>query len=167
MRKFLLVLIVILTGSFLLAGCSLKLGSYTINNFHVTKEKPSTSFYTDNLVGSVLTDNALKISMLDMNFYKEKELQKEDLDLTKNFFSSLKSSNFIEKPKDLPANPQFKFFVSSSKEKYVINIFDDKYISIHPWDGTYSMDYIDMQGTQPLHNLYGLCKYIMTNSSGL
>jgi hypothetical protein len=142
-------------------GCTFKIGSYTINNFNVTKKKPNNFYYTNNLAKNLTLESSFKINLLDTNFYKEKELSKEDIDTVKKFTKALKKPNFIEKPKDLPEKPAYKLFFTFSKEKYVVNVYDEKYLSVQPWDGNYSMDYIDMEGIQPLYNLFGLCNYII------
>ena len=94
---------------------------------------------------------------MDTNFYKELELSKDSITTIKDFVHNLKKVNFIDLPKDLPNKPKFKLYLNFDKEKYVINIYTEKYISIYPWDGDYSMDYIDMTGVYLNYNLYGLC----------
>jgi hypothetical protein len=145
----------------LFIGCNIKFGNYTINNFTIVKKKPNNLYYTNNLLKNITLESSMKITLLDTNFYNEKELSKEDIDTVKNFSKALKKNNFIEKPKDLPEKPSYKLFFTFKKEKYVMNIYNEKYISVHPWDGTYSMDYINMEGVQPLYNIYGLCKYLI------
>lgn len=159
-KKFLYI-IIFLSFQFIFSGCTLKIGTYTINNLTVSKQKPNNLYYTNNLVKNLKLNSSIKIKLLETNFYKEKELSKEDIDTVKNFANELKKSNFVEKPKDLPEKPVYKLFFTFSKEKYVVNVYNDKYISVYPWDGIYSMDYIDMGGIQPLYNIYGLCKYLI------
>jgi predicted aminopeptidase len=106
-------------------------------------------------------ESSFKINVLDTNFYKEKELSQEDIEIIKNFSKSLKISNFIEKPKELPEKPSYKLFITFKKEKYIINVYNEKYLSVYPWDGIYPMDYIDMEGIQAHYNLFSLCKYLM------
>lgn len=141
-------------------GCTIKIGNYTISNFSVTKKKPNNFYYTNNFAKNLTLESSFKANALDTNFYKEKELSKEDVDTIKSFTKALKKANFIEKPKELPDKPSYKLFFTFSKEKYVINIYNERYIAIHPWDGIYPMDYIDMNGIQPLYNLFNLCEYL-------
>lgn len=98
---------------------------------------------------------------LYMNFYKKKDFPKEDLSTFAEFFNSLNNNSFIEKPADLPAKPLYKIFLTFSENKYVINVYNKDFISIYPWDGSYSMDYIDTSKMHKAYNLYGLCKYLI------
>lgn len=161
LNKKLLYIIILLLVPVIFMGCTIKIGSYTVNNLTVTKKKDNNFYYTNNLAKHLTLDSSTKIKLLDTNFYKEKELSEEDIVIVKNFTKALKKPNFIEKPKELPEKPAYKLFFTFSKEKYVVNIYNEKYISVYPWDGTYSMDYIDMEGIQPLYNIYGLCKYLI------
>lgn len=161
MRKKLAYIIISLLIPIMFSGCSFKIGSYTFNNFTVTKKKPNNFYYTNSLSKNLSQESNIKISLLDTNFFKEKSLSKDDVDTVKSFAKSLKKTNFIEKPKDLPEKPAYRLYFSFSKEKYVINIYNEKYIAVYPWDGTYSMDYVDMSSVKPLNNLYGLCKYLI------
>ncbi|MBU3183782.1 DUF4883 family protein [Clostridium estertheticum] len=98
---------------------------------------------------------------LYMNFYKKKDFSKEDSTIFVNFFNSLTNASFIDKPTNLPAKPLYKIFLTFSKDKYVLNIYSERYISIYPWDGDYKMDYIDTSKMFKAYNLYGLCKYLI------
>lgn len=161
MKKKSYIFFIIVIFSTLLIGCSVKLKNVTINNFTVTIKKPNLYYYT-NIVSKLLFSNTkLNVKLLDTNFYKEMELSKDDIATIKDFTKALKLYNFIEKPKDLPQKPAYKLFFIFEKEKYIINVYNEKYISVYPWDGIYSMDYIDMTGTQNLYNLYGLSKYLI------
>jgi hypothetical protein len=142
-------------------GCTFKIGSYTINNLTVTKKKPNNFYYTNNLTKNLTLESSIKIKLLDTNFFKEKDLLGDDITTVKKFTEALKKPNFIERPKDLPEKPVYKLFFTFSKEKFVVNVYNERYLSVYPWDGTYSMDYIDMAGIQPLYNIYGLCKYLI------
>lgn len=163
MKKCLLSMLLFLLLPLLLMGCTVNIGRFTFNNFSVTKKKPNDFYYTNNLLKNLTLEKSLKITVLDTNFYKEEELSSEDIEIVKNFGKALSTKNFMQKPKDLPDKVAYKLFFTFNKEKYVINIYNEQYISVYPWDGTYPMDYIDMQGIQPLYNIYSLCKYIIDN----
>lgn len=161
MKKIFLYIVIVLLIPLILIGCRVKLGSYIINNFTVIRSKPNNYYYTNNLAKNLTLETEFKVKLLDTNFYKEKDLSKEDVDTIKNFAKSLKKSNFIDKPKELPDKPLYKIFLTFSKDKYVINVYNEKYIAVYPWDGSYTMDYVDMDGIQTLYNLFGLCKYLI------
>jgi hypothetical protein len=154
-------IIILLLMPIIFTGCTIKIGSYTVNNFTVTKKKPSNFYYTNGLAKNLTLDSSISINLLDTNFYKEVQLSAEDIDTVKKFTKALKKNNFIEKPAELPAKPAYKLLFTFSKEKFVVNVYDEKYLSVYPWDGTYPMDYIDMAGIQALYNIYGLCKYLI------
>jgi hypothetical protein len=161
LKKIFLYILIVLLIPLILIGCRVKLGSYTINNLTVTRSKPTNYYYTNSLAKNLTLETEFKVKLLDTNFYKEKDLSKEDVDTIKNFAKSLKKSNFIDKPKELPDKPLYKIFLTFSKDKYVINVYNEKYIAVYPWDGSYTMDYVDMDGIQTLYNLFGLCKYLI------
>jgi hypothetical protein len=137
-----------------LTGCGIK-----STDLPITRKKPNNYYYTNLAAQSLIKNNEVKVSIMEMNLLKEKPLPKEGNENLIGFFKTLRSQSFISKPADLPSKPQFKIFITGRNEKYVINVFNDKYVSIFPWDGVYTMDYIDMTNVNVLYNLNGLCKY--------
>ena len=123
----------------------------------INKEKGNKYYYTNEVSKHLTLDKNISGHTMDTNFYKEIELSKDSITTIKDFIGNLKSENFVDLPKDLPDKPNYKLYLNFDKEKYVINVYTEKYISIYPWDGDYSMDYIDMTGVHINYNLYGLC----------
>ena len=150
-RKKLFLTIVLILLPILLLGCNISLNGKRPNNF----------YYTNLLAKNLTLETSYKCIAINTNFYREKSLSKEDADTIKNFTKSLNKNSFIEKPKDLPQKTQYKLILTFSKEKYVINIYNERYISVFPWDGSYSMDYIDMSNIEVSYNLFGLSKYVV------
>ena len=140
-------LLIFLCFCILLTACSLNL-----NN-----EKNVNNFYTKQLEKTLASNDPVAFSVTDTNFYKEITLSQEDVTTIKSFISNLKSENFIDKPKDIPEKPKYKLYLKFKNEKFVINVYTEKYITLYPWDGFYKMDYIDMTGVFLNYNLYGLC----------
>lgn len=130
--------------------------------FHLNKKKPNNFYYTNLLAKNLTLCTNHKITILDTNFYKTKDLCKEDVKTLKNFLKELRKPNFVAKPISLNTKPKYKIFFSfkgdSNENKYVINIYDDKYISTYPWDGNWEMDYINTKTIPQRFNLYSLCK---------
>lgn len=154
MKKLATILLII--SIFAIAiGCSNDRLKYTLD-----RQKPNTYFYTDKLVKSINANGISNVLALETNLNKERNLKDEDIKTLISFFNLIKTKNFLESQPQLPKKPAFKFYISSGNDKYVINIYNEKYISIFPWDGNYSMDYIDMSEVKPLYNLYNLCKYM-------
>lgn len=144
--------IILILLPLLLLGCNTNLSGKKMSNF----------YYTNLLAKNLTLETAYKCSVIDTNFYKEKVLSKEDTDTIKKFMGALNKNSFVEKPVNLPQKPIYKLIIVFSKEKYVVNVYNEKVVSVFPWDGSFKMDYIDMSKLQVSYNLYGLCKYITT-----
>ncbi|MBK5242568.1 DUF4883 family protein [Clostridium sp.] len=157
MKKYILLLLCAFL-SLNLFGCNCKISK---NMFD--KNKPNNYYYTSLLMSDLSTEKPTEIYALYMNFYKEKDFDHEDLSIFSDFFNSLKNDSFIEKPADLPEKPLYKIFVSFSENKYIINLYNENFISIYPFDGDYKMDYINTSKMYKAYNLYGLCKYLIPN----
>lgn len=150
--------ILLLVSIFVISiGCSNDRLKYTLN-----RQKPNTYYYTDILVKEIKANGISNVLALETNLNMERNLKDEDIKTLISFFNLIKTKNFMASPPELPKNPEFKFYISSGNDKYIINVYNEKYISIFPWDGNYSMDYIDMTEVKPLYNLYNLCKYMYT-----
>ncbi len=150
MKNYKYAIIVFLLITVLFSSCSNPINS-----------KKSNKYYYTNLVAKHLVkDNKINGTVMDTNFYKEINLSSEDISTIKSFIKTLKGNNFINAPKDLPKKPEYKIYLNFQKAKYVINVYNEKYIAIYPWDGNFPMDYIDMTGVYLSNNLYGMCKNI-------
>lgn len=154
MKKFLsllLSMIILLT----LASCSNGGLKYSLK-----EKKPNIYYYTDVLVTDIKTHGISNVLVLETNLNKERNLKDDDFSTMISFFNSIKTKNFLKITPDLPKKPEFRFYVTSNGEKYVINVYNERYIGVFPWDGAYQMDYIDMNDVKTLYNLYNLCKYL-------
>jgi hypothetical protein len=154
MKKSLFVLILV-TSLANLTGCNIKSTDLPL----VTK-KPNTYYYTKLLSKQIESETKWKGILLETNLHKEIELTSEGIEVIKGFLKNIKTKNFIEKPTDLPKKPQYRIYISGNNEKYVINVYNENLSSVQPWDGVYSMDYIDMSSVYALYNLHGLCKHL-------
>lgn len=155
MKRILFFLSILFIITTLFIGCN-----HSLNNISFTKTKPNNFYYTNILAKNLTLESKCRAIVLNTNFYSEKELQNENVDTIKSMIKSLNKNNFISKPKDLPEKPDYKIFLTFSKEKLIINIYNEKYLSIYPWDGSYPMDYIDMTNIPASLNIYSLAKYI-------
>jgi len=151
-----ILLVICISFSLSLFGCK-----YNFNKDIFMKSKPSNYYYTKLLMADLSIEPPKELYALFMNFYKKKDFSKEDLSTLVNFLNSLKNDSFIDKPANVPAKPLYKIFLTFSENKYIINIYNEKYISIYPWDGDFKMDYIDTSKIYKAYNLYGLCKYLI------
>ena len=154
-KKYILILICTFF-SLSLFGCN-----YKFSKSIFLKSKPSKYYYTNLLMKDLSLEKPQELYALYMNFYKKKDFSKEDLSTFAEFFNSLNNDSFIEKPENLPGKPVYKIFLNFSENKYVVNVYSENFVSIYPWDGSYSMDYIDTSKMYKAYNLYGLCKYLI------
>ncbi|WP_318737002.1 DUF4883 family protein [Clostridium sp. JS66] len=155
MKKIWLYLSMSFIIAILFVGCN-----YNLSNIMFNKNKPNNFYYTNLLAKDLTLETSYKCVAVDTNLSKEKEIDSENKLLFKNMLKSLNKNNFIAKPKDLPDKPAYKIFFTFNKEKMVISVYNEKFISIYPWDGNYDMDYIDMNGVPLSLNLYSICKFI-------
>lgn len=152
-KKSCISLLIIIGISFVFTSCS----SITILN----KKKKNNFYYTNIVAKNVTLEKSYRCTVVDTNFYKEKELTTQDSLVVTNFIKSLNTKYFISKPKDIPDKPVYKMFLTFKKEKFVVNVYNKKYLSVHPWDGYYEMDFIDMSSIPSSYNLFNLCNYLI------
>ena len=158
----LLRVVVLKKNSIYLAVLSLMISILLIGcNFSYNKKKPNNYYYTNLLAKNLTLSTSCKASTVDTNFYKKQALSEDDIDTIKKFTKAVNKKNFISCPKDLPKKPAYKIIVEFKEEKLIINVYNEKYISIYPWDGSYSMDYLNMSNIETGYNLYNLCKYLI------
>jgi hypothetical protein len=75
-------------------------------------------------------------------------------------FKSLNGKNFISRPNKLPAKPAYKILLIFKQQKLLVNVYNQQYISVYPWDGEYPMDYIITSKIPISLNLYNLGNYM-------
>lgn len=123
------------------------------------QEKPYTFYYTNMLSKNLHTEKQIKASLIDTSYYKNHNLSSDEVKDFYNFFEALKKHNYIKRPKGLPVKPIYRMFFTFSKDKYVLDVYNEKYISIYPWDGTYEKDFLNISDIPASINPYSLCKY--------
>lgn len=153
-KKYLFTLLIILLIS--LSGCKKEWIDSPIKN-----KKPTGFYYTAQL-SQFINENDVEITLFETNLNKDVEVSKGNKETLYKFISSLKKENFLSPKEDLSQKPKYKLFIKLHNEKkYVINIYDETHISLHPWDGIFSMDNITMQDIPKAYNLYNLCEFIL------
>lgn len=138
---------------FLFSGC---------NKIPITiNQKPDNSYYSDKLRNNFKSEGLESATAFEINYSKEINVEKTDAEIINKFLSNVEKDSYISKPSDLPDKSKYKLFVTfKNNEKFVLEVFDEKYVAVYPWDGDYSPDYIDMSNVHTLYNLDGLCKYL-------
>ena len=104
--------------------------------------------------------------LLETNYSTELDVNQVGKDTLKDFFASLSENSFITDKEtliNLPEKPIYKLYINIDKEKYVVNIFSEDLVTVHPWDGLFSQDYITMTYSPKAYNLFGLCDYLLKN----
>lgn len=130
-------------------------------NSIIISNKPSLFYYTNILSKELKQENSYLCIAMDTNFYKEHTLALEDKKTIGNFINNLHKENFINKPKDLPKKPFYKLYFTFKNSKYLMDIYNENYAALYPWDGNYEKDYINMSNIPAAYNLYSLCKYMI------
>lgn len=125
------------------------------------EKKPNNFYYTDLLVKHIKSNDNYEVLLLDTNFFKKVTLDKAERDLIKNSALNLHSENCINKPKDLGTKPPYKLYFNFKNQSYVVEVYNEKYLSIYPWDGEYSRDYINMDSLPVSYNLFKFCQSII------
>lgn len=137
----------------LLVSCTFSDANLSFNS------KPSNHFYTERLFNSLGESKEFLSTLYETNLHKESSLDKDDMDVLINFFSSLNADDFIDDPYGIDKVPCYKIFININSVKYVINVYDSDFVSIYPWDGNKPMDFISMNNIPVAYNLYNFSKY--------
>ena len=158
--KKILSLIVVLIFTYLFTSCTFNKSQYISPSL-----KPIANYYTSEIKDKINKDEEYTIRIFDLNIYKYYEVDKKEHSIIPEFIDTLKNESYLSELEDA-LTPQYKIIIEFSNSKYVINAYNDKLISIHPWDGVYSEDKISMEGVPDYYNLYKYCEYIKKVSSG-
>lgn len=154
-------LILILMIICLIPGCT-----FTQNPEYISlKTKPTPYFYTGEIYSKLSKDESFTLKVFDMNVYKYFDINAKSNNIALEFIENLKSTNYDSQIDDSKA-PRYKLIIEFEDSKYIINAYNDKQISIHPWDGTFKEDSISMEGLPDYYNIYKFCEYITKVSQG-
>ncbi|QBD84645.1 hypothetical protein EQG73_04930 [Clostridium tetani] len=146
----------------LVSSISLIFINFSIGNFKLPKKNKELNYYTNKLIENINSQPNYQCLIVDTNFYREENLQKEHLSIIKNFLNNINKNSFIlYDEKKVPKNPPYKMFLIFHNEKFVINVYNENYVSIHSWDGYHKMDYINTSSIPYSYNLYNLCNFLI------
>ncbi len=152
LKKYLKSIASIIIFTIILSGCD------RVKTF-LNEPKPSENFYTQSLQTSIKDNDIKNISIFYREFFKEFNIQTENYEDIINFITSIKNEDVITRPEDLPETSKYKVFITLNTCKYVVNVYNEKYVSIYSWDGEFSVDYVYISNIPLAYNIYGLCKY--------
>ncbi len=156
MRYIKLLLIFILT--ILLSGCIINDPKYI--NF---KSKPNDYYYSNEIYSKVKKNEIFKLQVFDADLYKYYDVADADYDIILNFFSALKSKNYLTELNS-EDKPPYELIITFNDAKYVINVYSNTEASVYPWDGCFKEDIVDMTGVCNHDNLYYFCQYVIEES---
>lgn len=159
MKKF-IAFIVVITISYLFTSCAFNESQYIRPS-----AKPAPNYYTNEIKDKINKNEEYIIKVFDLNIYKYYEVNKKEHSIIPEFIDALNNESYgIEIEDGLTA--EYKIIIEFSNSKYIINAYNDKLISVHPWDGVYPEDKVSMEGIPDYYNLYKYCEYIKKVSSG-
>ena len=166
MFKKIKVFLILLIFSFSVISCSKP--SFNTISSSLKISKPSLDYYTKYLKHSISKkNNTTHLSILYTKTGKNKSIPVKDIDKFTTFLNSLKPSHFLNtNQKTLEVkDPEYRLTVFiNSNPAFIINIFNYKYINIHPWDGIYNPDFIDISSLQTRTNIYNIVDFIIKNN---
>ena len=164
MIKYIKILLIFLIFPFFILSCN----SNFINTLKspLKIKKPSLSLYTNNLIKTInnSANSNLTISIFYSKLGKNKTIPKEYIENISSFFNSLKPEYFLDySTSNLDTkNPEYRLTVYlNEKSIFVIDILNDKYITIYPWDGSYEPDLIDISNLHTRTNLFNIADYLI------
>ena len=154
-------LILILMIICIIPGCTVAQNPEYIS----LKTKPNTHFYTGEIYSKLSKDEPYTLKIFDMNVYKYFNVNTREHSIVLEFIENLKEPNFnIEI--DSKLEPRYKLIIEFEDSKYVINAYNEKELSVYPWDGTFPEDTISMEDVPDYYNIYKFCEFITKISQG-
>ena len=159
MKKFISFILILLI-TYLFTSCSINESQYIR-----PKDKPTPNYYTNEIQYKINKNEEYSIKIFDLNIYKYYDVDKTEHSIIPEFIDSLKKENYNADIED-ELTPEYKIIIEFSNSKYIINAYNDKLISIYPWDGVYPEDKISMEEIPNYYNLYKYCEYIKKVSRG-
>lgn len=166
MYKYFKGFFIILIISFIITGCNKNLIKNIKTPFNPSK--PSLNFYTENLIRSIKNTKNIQISIFYPKIGKNKVIPNNYMEKFNLFLDSIKSNYFINSnTQNLNLqNPEYRLTVFiNNTETFIINVFNPKYITIHPWDGTYTEDIVDISNLHDGINIYNVVDFIIKNKT--
>lgn len=147
-------------GSFIFIVLALISCIAMCGKMYLTRKKPNNFYYTNLLAKNLNIDQKKQVKVLDTNYYKTQDVSDEDIQIIFSFLKELQKPNFITPSSSFDEKPSYKIFFSfpESSKKYVMNVYNHEYLSVQPWDGDFSMDYISTINIPYRFSIYNVCK---------
>lgn len=127
--------------------------------------KPSKNFYTNALINSIKNSQNIQISIFYSKTGKNKILPNEYMENFNLFINSIKQDFFVENLNENVKEPEYKLtVVLDNKNSFIVNVFDENLVSIHPWDGVYEADFINISSLNNKINIFNTVNFIIKNT---
>ena len=156
MKKTLFVILTIL--SITISGCEANKPQY----IHFEK-KPKINYYTCEIGTLLLNKKDYSLELYNTNLCRNTILNNDDKKILINIINNTKEENYIDDCDNIDNNNKIPYELKikfESGEIFIIKIFDESLVSINPWDGIYSEDYIKTDTFPTKYNLYNFCTFI-------
>lgn len=166
MHKYFKIFFICLIFPLFITGCNSNFISTLKNPLRISK--PSPHFYTDNLIRTLKNYENITISIFYPKTGKNKTIPKDYMEQFYSFIDSIKEDYFIDKTiSNLNLDsPEYRLTVYVNKKSaFIINLINNKYITIHPWDGTYPPDIIDISSLHTRNNIFNITEFLIKNHS--
>lgn len=164
MRKNLKIFFICLIFPLFITGCATNFISTLKSPLKLSK--PSLHFYTDNLIRTLKNSDNITISIFYSKTGKNKTIPDDYMEKFYLFMDSIKEDYFID-PKESQLNlndPEYRLTIYVNEEStFVINILNDQYITIHPWDGNYPPDLINISSLHTGNNIFNIVDFLIKN----
>lgn len=156
MKKITFLLLIFLCFS--LSGCIFQDPKYI--NF---SKKPCDNYYTSSLYKEFLENSNYSVYIFDTNLYKNIQVNDNEKKITENFIESLSDKDFKTDNNSTEKEPYRIKIIFNDGSMFLIKVFNEKEISISPWDGNYKEDFINIENVPLAYNLYDFCNHVHNN----
>lgn len=144
--------------SITLLGCKANNPKY----IHFEK-KPKLNYYTCEIGKLLLSKNDYSLELYNTNLCTSTTLNNDDKKILINFINSAKNENYISEEELEKISDEISYELKvkfESGEIFIIKIFSPSLVSINPWDGIFSEDYIKTDTLPTKYNPYNFCTFI-------
>ena len=128
------------------------------------RNKPNLYSYSNEVYIKIKNNEEFTIKVFDYNLYKYYDVPTSDNDVILSFFQSLTNDNYKDEiPEDI-TSPCYKLIIefnNREKSKYIIDVYNNNFVTLFPWDGNFPKDKITMDDVPKYDNLYDFCIYII------
>lgn len=157
--KFLIVILAVC----LLQGCT----AFNNPKYIHFGTKSSPSYYTNEVYSKILSNENFTMVLFINNLYKDISIDSSENEVIKDFIFSIPEENYMDEDPPSETEPYELRLEFEDGSKYIINVYNDKLVSLYPWDGNYKEDVISMEKVPIHYNLYDFCTHVEKEAKAL